>query len=243
MKRFNFKYAFLAVVAVLAVSLSAHAAQRLGTPDFDNIRKQTLDPQSRYYYPELLKSFWSNDTTMTADDYHYLYYGAIFQEDYNPYRANPFEKELKATQPLYFRHGQLSRSEKYQIQDLAKKSLFNNPLDLTQLTYMVYAYENSGKDNLAKIWKHKLNHLLLTISRSGTGADSSHPLFIVYPSHEFDFFNLSGITVLDQKFEEPYYEVVTVKLPGAKGETRQYWFDLQKILEQYYAKHPDELNK
>ena len=216
------------------------AGRPVSHPDFATIKAETLNPESQYYYPTLLKSFFSNDTTMTEDDYHYFYYGTIFQEDYNPYRPYPFANELKATEPLYFKHGSHSRSEKTQIQDLATKSLANNPLHLTQLMYLIYAYEQSGKQNLAKIWKHKLDHILLTISHSGTGADKEHAFVIVDPSHEFEFFNLSGVTVEEQEFEEPYYEKVTVRAPGA-SEARVYWFDLHHILEQYYEKHPSDL--
>ncbi len=219
---------------------AAKARVTTAHPDFERIKAETLNPASQYYYPNLLKSFLSNDTTMTDDGYHYLYYGAMFQEDYNPYRPNPFQAELKATEPLYFKHGTHTRGEKRQIQDLAKKMLADNPLHLTQLMYLVYSYEQEGKFNHAKIWKHKLDHLLLTISRSGTGADPEHALVVVYPAHEFDFFNLSGVTVESQTFREPYYEKVTVRAPG-QSESREYWFDLHHVLEQYYLKHPSEL--
>ena len=229
-----------AVLLALTGFSSLAAIRTTAHPDFETIKAVTLDPESEYYYPNLLKSFFSNDTTMTDDAYHYLYYGSMFQEDYNPYRNDPFASQLDATKPLYRKHGNLTRNEKSQIQDLAVKSLANNPLNLTQLMYLVYAYEQSGKQNLAKMWKHKLDHLLLTISRSGTGADKEHAFVVADPSHEFDFFNLSGATVESQSFEEPYYEQVTVRIPGS-NDTRTYWFDLHHVLEQYYIKHPREL--
>lgn len=215
------------------------AARTTTHPDFKTIRNETLNPDSQYYYPTLLKKFMSPDTTMTEDDYHYLYYGVVFQEDYNPYRPNPFLEEQRAAEPLYTRPGGLSRSEKNQILRLAEKSIANNPLNLLQLSYMVYAYKELGKDNLEKIWHHKLANLLMTITRSGTGADKEHAIVIVYPSHEFEYFNLSSATVEDQQFEQPYYEQVKVRPPGS-SETRSYWFDLHHILEQYYEKHPSE---
>ncbi|MCH5220033.1 MAG: DUF4919 domain-containing protein [Muribaculaceae bacterium] len=235
---------FIVLAAGIALSMPTRLMAATKTtpthPNFEVIRAETTNPDSEYYYPKLLKSFYSNDTTMTDDGYHYLYYGSMFQEDYNPYRPYPFADRLKATEPLYYKHGTLSRNEKSQIKDLAEKSLANNPLHLRQLMYLVYAYEQSGKQNLARIWKHKLDHLLLTISRSGTGADTEHAFVVVDPSHEFDYFNLSGVTVVNQEFQEPYYECVTVQLPDSEG-TRQYWFDLHHLLEQYYAKHPSEL--
>lgn len=228
----------LMIVLLLAGLLGAQA-RTTSHPDFKDIQERTLDPESQYYYPKLLKSFLSNDTTMTEDDYHYFYYGTMFQEDYNPYRPNPYASEVSKTEPLYYKHGTLSRSEKTQIQNVAEKSLASNPINLKQLSYLVYAYEQLGKHNLAKIWKHKLNNIILVISHSGTGADKEHAWVIVDPQNEFDYFNLSGANVESQDYEPPYYERVTVRPPGAT-DTRQYWFDLHHILEQYYRKHPSE---
>lgn len=237
----------LTILAALLTALTGVArSPQTSHPDFNRIQSETLNPESKYYYPKLLESYMSPDTTMTPEDYHYLYYGAMFQEDYNPYRPNPFEAQQKATEPLYYRHGTLSRSERRQIKQLADKSLANNPLNLTQLMYRVYYFEQEGKSNLAKIWKHKLDHLLLTISRSGTGADPENAIVVVYPSHEFDYFNLSGVSVISQEFVPPYYEKVTVTTPakdGKDGEQREYYFDLHHILEQYYLKHPEDNNQ
>lgn len=233
------KIAAVVAMTLLTVMVAGAATRTTAHPEFVKIKAETTNPNSQFYYPELLKMFLSNDTTMTDDQYHYFYYGTMFQEDYNPYRPNPLADQLKATEPLYYRHGSLSRNEKTQIKTMAEKSLANNPLNLMQLSYLVYAYEQLGKQNLAKIWRNKLNNILLTITRSGTGTDKEHAFVIVDPTHEFEYFNLSGATVEGQQFEEPYYERVTVRPPGA-SDTKQYWFDLHHILEQYYAKHPSE---
>lgn len=234
------------ILLILLAAMSAFAVSALKTvitpthPDMEDIKRQSTDPSSKYYYPSLLAKFMSNDTVMTADDYRYFYYGTMFQEDYDPYRPYPFETELKQTAPLYLKQEGLTRAERTQIESLAKKSLEFNPLDLSQLMYRVYVYEQNKKFNLAKIWKHKLDHLLLTIANSGTGTTPEEAWVVVYPRHEFDFFNLSGGSVESQQFEQPYYEKLTVR--NKKGDkTDTYYFNLHHLLEQYYLKHPDEI--
>lgn len=228
-----------AVIALVAAALTATAQIKIQAPDYAAIQAETNDPSSRYHYPKLLKMFMSNDTVMTDDDYRYFYYGTMFQEDYDPYRADPFEAEQKELEPLYFKQEHLTRAERTAIENLARKSLENNPLNLRQLMYRVYVYEQNKKYNLAKIWKHKLDHLLLTIASSGTGDSPAEAWAVVYPRHEFDFFNLSGGSVLDQQFQPPYYERLTVR--NKKGDkTTEHYFDLHHMLEQYYLKHPDE---
>ena len=233
------KKAIIIFAALLTFAIGAHAQIKSQHPDMQAIRTATNDPQSQYYYPKLLKMFMSNDTVMTDADYRYFYYGTMFQEDYNPYRTDPYEAQQKQLEPLYFKQEHLTRAERSAIEDLARKSLENNPLDLRQLMYRVYVYEQNKKYNLAKIWKHKLDHLLLTIAASGTGNTPEDAWVVVYPRHEFDFFNLSGGSVLDQKFEPPYYERLTVR--NKKGDkTSEHYFNLHHMLEQYYLKHPEE---
>lgn len=229
----------LPVLLVAATAVSVRAEVTTGHPDFEKIKAETTNPDSHYYYPKLLKEFMSNDTIMTDDDYHYFYYGTMFQEDYNPYRENPYQKEVEATKPLYFKQENLTKAECRQIEQLAQKSLDNNPLDLTQMTYRVYVYEKNRKFNHAKIWKKKLDSILLVIARSGTGESPEKARVVVYPINEFEFFNLSGGAVKSQEFQEPYYDKLEVVNRKSDKTTTNY-FDLREMLEQYYLKHPEE---
>lgn len=206
--------------------------------DLDKIRTETIDPDSRFYYPKLLKMYMSNDTVMTPEDYRYFYYGALYQEDFDPYRPTLNEEEYKRLEPLYYKNDH-TRAEKDAMQNYALVSLRNNPLDLVQLKNLVYVYEKKQKVNLAKIWKHKLNMLLRTIASSGTGADTDNAWVVVYPRHEYDFLNLSGIAVHSQDFVPPYYEHVIVQKKNDK-DADGYYFNIGALLEQYYLKHPSE---
>ena len=225
----------LIIIALLTAGFSAMAE----APDMEAIRKATTDPASELNYTRLLDMFMSNDTVMTDKEYEYFYYGTMFQEDYNPYRENPYKKEIEAIRPLYFKQESLTKGECRQIEDLARKSIDNNPLDLTQLTYRVYVYEKNRKFNHAKIWKKKLDSILMVIARSGTGESPEKAWFVAYPLNEFEFFNLSGGSVKSQEFQAPYFDKMeVVNRKGDKVTT--HYFDLQKVLEQYYLKHPEE---
>ncbi len=235
----RFRKIMLVAAASVTLSVSARTIPPIQHPDFESIKAESTNPDSKFYYPRLLREFLANDTVMTDEDYKYFYYGTMFQEDYNPYRENPYKDELEQTKPLYFKQENLTRRECQQIEQLAKKSLENNPLDLSQLMYRVYVYEKNKKYNLAKIWKKKLDSLLMTIACSGTGDTPEQAWVIVYPSHEFEFFNLSGGSVQSQEFQQPYYDCLTVK--NKKGDKiSTHYFDLHHMLEQYYLKHPEE---
>ncbi len=236
-----YRHIFAAMTFVVVAAVSAWASDKPAhhAPDLEAIRQASIDPQGRYYYPDLLKKFMSNDTAMDATDFEHFYYGALFQEDYDPYRPAYNQDELKALEPLYYRQSH-TRAERDMMLRHAKAAIADNPLDLIQLKNLIFVYEQNKKVNLAKIWKNKLNHLLQTIATSGTGIDKENAWVVVYPRHEFDFLNIMGVPVQDTQFEPPYYEKVQVAKKTEKA-PEAYYFNLQPILEQYYKKHPAEV--
>lgn len=230
------------LVAITGLLLAAGAAMATDkptphAPDLAAIKQASIDPSSKYYYPDLLRRFMSNDTLMDATDFEYFYYGTLFQEDYDPYRPAYNEEELRALEPLYYKQSH-TRAERNLMLKHAEAAIADNPVDLIQLKNLIFVLEQNRKVTLAKIWKNKLNHLLQTIAMSGTGADKDNAWVVVYPRHEFDFLNITGITVQNTEFEPPYYEKVVVNKKTDKS-PEAYYFNLQPILEQYYRKHPE----
>ncbi|MDE6301670.1 MAG: DUF4919 domain-containing protein [Muribaculaceae bacterium] len=236
----SLRHILTSLTAILVTfGLSAAVRTNLGKPDLEAIRTATLNESSPRYYPKLLKEFMANDTTMTDEDFQYFYYGSLFQEDYDPYRPQANPDQAARLAPL-FNKKEWSRAERKQILDFAIETLADNPVNLRQLTNRIFVYEQNGKYDLAKIWQYKLNHLLLVIASSGTGADPENAWQVVYPQDEYDFLNLSGITVREAKFQQPYYDYVVVN-PRNASAPEGYYFNISEILRQYYLKHPSEL--
>lgn len=232
---------FLLCGFAASVSLEADNKLQPSRPNLEKIKAKTTDETSIYYYPKLLDKFMANDTLMTNEEFQYFYYGTLFQEDFDPYRPAYNENELKEITPLYYKSSH-TRAEKDIMLKYAKSALADNPLDLEQLKNLVFVYEQNKKVLLAKIWKYKINKLLWVIASSGTGLDTEHAWTVVYPRHEFDFLNLSGLSVASKEFVEPYYERAFVNRRSEK-DPEAYYFDIQAILEQYYLKHPSEIHE
>lgn len=236
------KILYILTVIIISSAFSSNAFDRrikVVKPNLDSIKAESTNESSRFYYPRLLKKFMENDTVMTNEEYRYFYYGTLFQEDYEAYREPYNEAQLEEIQPLYYKNTH-TKAEKDAMYSYAKASLEDNPLDLVQLKNLIYVYEKKQKVNLAKIWKSKLNHLLYVIFASGTGLNTDSPWIVVYPRHEFDIFNIYGVPVQSQEYQEPHFDHFTVK--SKSGSTENYYFDLGPVLEQYYFKHPSELN-
>ncbi len=225
-----------ALVAYSATRQSSRAA--LGAPDLELIAERTTDPTSEFYYPTLLRSFQANDTTMTPEQFQYLYYGTLFQEDYDPYRESPNPQLLQELIPIYAKERR-TRADRAKMADYATAVLASNPVDLRQLTNRIYVYEKNGKYDLAKIWQFKLNHLLLVIAASGTGLTPETAWIVVYPQHEYDFLNLSGRTARSQRFEPPYYDYIMIS-KRTNSDPDGFYFNISELLHQYFIKHPSE---
>ena len=234
--RTNITLAALLVFCASAAWGRTDARSELGRPDLEKISAATTDESSPYYYPRLLRAFMANDTTMSAEEFQYFYYGTLFQEDYDPYRASPNPALLEELTPIYAKERR-SRADREKMLDYAMQVLNDNPVDLRQLTNRIYVYEQNAKFDLAKIWQYKLNHLLLVIAASGTGSDAENAWTVVYPQQEYDFLNLSGITATGQHFEPPHYDYIMVEQRN-DSDCEGYFFNIGEMLKQYFLKHP-----
>lgn len=222
------------------ITLSARASEPRtgpGKPDLEKIARESTDPRSKFYYGRLLTEFLRNDTTMTAEEFQAFYYGTLFQEDYDPYRPAVNPRLLEELQPIYAKEKR-TRADRQKMLDYAMQVIENNPVDLRQLTNRIYVYEQNGKYDLARIWQYKLNHLLLVIAASGTGADKDNAWIVVYPQHEYDVLNLSGMTATESRFDPSGFDVIQASKAG--GKASDHYFDIRELLHQYFLKHPKE---
>lgn len=206
------------------------------TPDLDRIKAEVLDPKSPYYYPKLMERNEKNETVMNLNDYRHLYYGYLFQEDFNPYRHSEVSNKNES---LYYKEGH-TRAELDSIITYAKEALADNPFNLSQMNFLIYALRARGKVNLASIWQYRLNHLLQAIISSGTGADKENAWYVIDPRHEYNIINFQNSVAKNQEYEEPYFDRIEVEKRGSKGkESATYYFNIRNLLEEYYRKFPE----
>lgn len=91
-----------AILGICALDIAAEPAAKstkagrkikVEKPDFEKIARVTRDPKSEFYFPNLIKIYNRNDTSMSAEQYRNLYLGYLFQEDYDPYRTSPYNAQ------------------------------------------------------------------------------------------------------------------------------------------------------
>ncbi|MDE5828668.1 MAG: DUF4919 domain-containing protein [Duncaniella sp.] len=208
-------------------------------PDMEKIKRDINDRTSPYYYPRLMEEFMRNDTLMKIDKYRHLYLGYMFQEDYTPYRSR--ESKMRFALREKDQH-QLTRQECDSVIADAEAGLADNPFDLRRMTLLIAALNEKGKTNLAKIWQYKLDYLLMAIISTGTGLDEENAWYVIEPQHEYVLLNAMGYIVDDHLFYDPCYEYITVTDTGGRP-AGGYYFNIANLLEEYFRKHPDELDE
>ncbi len=224
---------FSTILGVCAILLTAFTFQvsaqkkEIIPVDFNRVKSVTSNPESRFYYPRLLKTYISfNYNKFELEDMRNLYYGYIFQEDYNPYRQSVYADKVEE----YIYKKELSRDECDSLEHYASLSLHDNMFDFEQLEYFAYALKAKKKFARYEVFTKNIHLLLSAIMTSGDGT-KEHPWVVICPMHEYDIVNYLGFKAVDHEEVENGIDYVKVeKREGSK--TEGFYFDVKKMLEE-----------
>ena len=155
-------------ILLLAVGVCLGAAQAQQAPDDEDIFARTLDEASPYYYPSLMMRYRAGDTTLTATDYYYLYYGYAFSENYRPLRPIKAEDDMLAVLER-INQDSIRYEDMEAVIRCADEVMRSDPFSPRNLNFLVYAYGTIGDTLNERINYDRLTKVLATISASGTG--------------------------------------------------------------------------
>lgn len=211
---------------------------KVAKPDLNEVMETTLNPSNKYYFPKLWAKYQRNDTTMTPEEYRYLYLGYMFQEDYDPYRESIHAEKTESLRGKE----KYTKEEVDTIRKYAEKALEDNPFDLRQMSFLVHVLKERNKNMSAKIWEYRLEHLLGAIKSTGTGEDVENAWFVIYPMHEYDMIQLLGYEAVDVEYIDPGYDHLIVQPDGSVSHRKPasgFYFNVVVPQQQYDLKHPE----
>ena len=231
------KIALVLLAAVAVVMPSGVVAQssknQVQKVDFAHVKEVIENPNSIYFYPKLLSSFMSNDTTMTLEAYRNFYYGQTFQEDYNPFRESVYSNVVEK---LYYKEPH-TRAECDSIEKYAQLSLKDNLFDLNQMQFFIYALKEKKKHTRAAIRQFRLDRLNATIMSSGKGT-KEEPWVVITPEHEYNIINFLGYVATSHEDIGEGIEYIAVQRQDGKG-VEGFFFDVSRMMEVAAMKFPD----
>jgi hypothetical protein len=206
----------------LVKNYSQHQTFRV--PDYDSIKKEISDSASIYYYPKLLSRLIKLDTTLTNEDFRHLYYGYIFQPEYQPYWRSPYENQLVR----YYRNEKIEEKDYDEIIQLSFESINEFPFDLRQLNFLAYVYHMKGDDSTARKLSFRFDGTLEAILSSGDGKTCETGFHVISVAHEYIIVNYFGFHVKSQTLSG------TCDVLGLEPDERNIeslYFNIEKLME------------
>ena len=193
-------------------------------PDYNEIEKNIADKKSSFYYPQLMVRYQLADSTMTWEEKRHLYYGYIFDKNYEPYGTSDFSDSLSIT----LRKEDHSDSILNKIIEWGDSVLKENPFDIRTLNSQIYAFKEK---NDRKNFDRKMIQMKIVIDAlisSGNGLNKEKAFYVIYTDHEYDLLEILGFQFGgSQKLIELYdYLTLAENEHGIKG----LYFDVSPCL-------------
>ncbi|MFI3288062.1 MAG: DUF4919 domain-containing protein [Rikenellaceae bacterium] len=174
----------------LGVLFSTLSSWGVSPPDMEALRDSISDASSRYYYPILMDRYVMNDSTLTLEDYHYLYYGYTEQINYMPLLDNSARSELES---IMSGQSNPTVADYERAVALVRAILEIEPFNPRDINALAYLYAMTGYEDEAAILAHRLRMIVTTIKETGTGLSKDSPWWITYFSHAEDLVALEGL--------------------------------------------------
>lgn len=188
--------------------------------DFENIANATRDPSHKYYYPNLVNAYHRNDTVMTVDEYFYLYYGSLFN--------NQKSNENKPLMDTYDFNKAYTSLELEELTTTYNAILKDDILNMKSMLAIMDILTRINKPIRSLIWRHRLTQLLQAILSTGDGSEES-AWSITNRSHEDQILELLGYDVIS--VEQLPNNIDHIKVKAKEG-----YYQLNPIDKDYYFK-------
>lgn len=218
----------LCIVAFM-VSTVGYAQREI---DNDAVLRAVIDSNSPHYYPLLESRYLLGDTTLTADDYFYLYYGFAFQEHYKPLEPNPAADKILA---ILEKSPEPNPQQAEEIIGYAKQVMKQDPFSPKNINFMTYAYFMMGDGTNEAISNDRFKKIVATIKSSGTGIKESSPWHVLSFGHSSDIIADMGLQPMKRMVVSRTVEYIP--LLQRHGNVKGYYFNFERV----YWRKPDAL--
>lgn len=223
------------LVVALPVAAMAQDDDKVRVPDEEDILRQTLSTSSPYYYTNLLLKYNNGSEKLTADEYFYLYYGYLYQEDYRPFSKNEALDEML----MLMSSVDTSKPSVSQLEAIIERgveALDIDPFNPKVLNILAFAYGALGDSRREQLYYDHLNNILATIESTGTGLKEGSPWHVLMFSHAYDLLAAKGYQYGEGKIISRTVEFVPV-VKRASEKTKGFYFDYSRV----YRNKPDDV--
>lgn len=232
MHLFNMKEKFLLILAIFLTAFSVAKAQEIEEPDYHVIRQAVQNSKGPNYYPNLMRRYIQNDSTLTLEQYRNLYYGYTLQEDFVPYKTH---KTQLLDMRRRFTEAKGDSKLGPEVIRIAKAQLDDNPFDIQAINLIAVSYLQMGDTLQYHLWDIKQKGLLDAILSSGDGAEASTSFHVIDVEHEYEVLNRLGLQIESDSLVNSEIEYLKVK-ENAEGE-KGFFFNFGACSKVYKKKY------
>lgn len=204
-------------------------------PDEDDILRKIMDSSSPYYYSTLMMRY-QNMERLSEEEYHYLYYGFAYHENYKPTVTNKAIEDLYAS-VIGLNADNPDPEQLDYIISVCTEAMYTDPFSPTILNMMVFAYGKKGMKEREEAYFYHLQGILETIKSSGDGRTDKYPMHIIMFSHAVDVVESMGVASQRPKIISRTVEYIPLVEPRVvpDGKIRGFYFDFSRV----YRNNPE----
>ena len=206
-------------------------------PDEEDILRKIMDGSSPFFYGNLQMRY-NNLEQLTDEEYHYLYYGYAYHENYKPTATNMAVTDLYASMVGLDIDNPDQRQVDYII-SVCNEAMLVDPFDPTTLNMLVFAYGARGDKAKEEAYFRHLQGVLGTIMSSGDGRSEKYPMHIIMFSHATDLVASLGVEHRKAQIVSRKVEFIPLVQPRKvpDGKIKGFYFDYSRI----YRNKPDDV--
>lgn len=222
---------------ILALLLLVPAMGWAKIPDEEDIVRKIMDGSSPFYYTNLLMRY-NNLERMSDEEYHYLYYGFAYHENYKPMATNNAITDLYASM-MSLDTENPDREQMQYIISVCTEAMYNDPFNPTVLNMMIFAHGALGDKVKEEAYYYHLQGVLETIKSSGDGRSDKYPMHIIMFSHAVDVVSSMGVEAKRAEIISRNVEYIPLVEPRKvpDGKIKGFYFDYSRI----YRNKPDDV--
>lgn len=193
----------LGIMALSSCSTSRKAANSVASnaPNYKQIKKEVETKSSEFYYPELLRRFQAADTTLTAEQNYYFYYGTATRPEFNPYQSDHVAYAmLKET----LKGDTLTEKNWQQAAEIVEKYLDEDPTNLGFHIYKQNVYSELYGEESEEAYHAYIQAVMLfsAIASTGDGKSQETAFHVICVSDEYALMRMFGFSPKSQALLE-----------------------------------------
>jgi hypothetical protein len=201
-------------------------------PQEEEILSRTVDVDSPYYLERLLGKYFAYNEPLSEEEFFYLYYGYAYSEHYRP--LEPISAEDRVLAAVEKIMTEPTEELMHELIAAALQVMERDPFSPKNLNLLAYAYGSLGDSENERKCFERMEGVLRTIERSGSGRRENSPMHILMFTHASDLLYAKGLSIKAREIVSRSCEYIFLSEREDDG-TLGYYFDFSRI----YMVRPD----